>query len=541
VQDPQDSFYDVVVLGTGGAGLVAALAAAESGATVGIFDKAETVGGTTAISGGTVWIANNNQMAERGLSDSRDEARAYLQSLSLGLIENEFIDLIVDEGPDLVRWLESVSALRFDALVGFPDYHPEKPGGKLGGGRSLDPALFSFAELGAWAARVARSARNPHVRLTDTPLGGGTGFLAEDVAAERASQDLRGCGNGLVGPLLKALLDRGIEPQLQRRAEDLLVEDGRVSGVELAGGQGVRAQCGVILATGGFEWAPDLVRQFLRGPMTSPASLPHNSGDGLLMLMRAGASLGNMSEAWWVPTLQAPGDVAFGHQRAHLVLRERTLPRSIMVNSDGRRFANEASNYNAFAGALHQLDPTRFDYVNLPCWLIFDQGFLDEYGFHTAAAGDPAPDWVTGSDSISGLAELIGTPPAALEATISRWNALVAAGDDADFGRGRSAYDRWSGDPRHRGTVESTLGSLDQPPYYAVQIHSGCLGTKGGARTDIDGHVLDTHNRPISGLYAAGNAAAAPTGRAYAGAGGTLGPILILARRAGRHAANRGQ
>jgi hypothetical protein len=247
--------------------------------------------------------------------------------------------------------------------------------------------------------------------------------------------------------LLKALLDRGIEPQLQRRAEDLLVEDGRVSGVELAGGQGVRAQCGVILATGGFEWAPDLVRQFLRGPMTSPASLPHNSGDGLLMLMRAGASLGNMSEAWWVPTLQAPGDVAFGHQRAHLVLRERTLPRSIMVNSDGRRFANEASNYNAFAGALHQLDPTRFDYVNLPCWLIFDQGFLDEYGFHTAAAGDPAPDWVTGSDSISGLAELIGTPPAALEATISRWNALVAAGDDADFGRGRSAYDRperWS-------------------------------------------------------------------------------------------------
>jgi 3-oxosteroid 1-dehydrogenase len=531
--------YDVVVLGTGGAGLVAALAAADSGAVVGLFEKADVIGGTTAISGGTVWVANNQHMAESGLSDSPDEARDYLRSLSLGLIDEEFIDLIVTEGPDLVRWLESVSPLRFDALIGLPDYHPEKPGGKPGGGRSLDPALFPFTELGGWASLVARSARNPHLRLTETPLGGGSGLLAPDMAVRRASLDLRGCGNALVGPLLKALLDRGIEPQLRMRGRDLLRQDGRVIGVKVdgpAGVQRVHGRRGVVLATGGYEWSPELVRQFLRGPMTSPASLPHNTGDGLLMAMRAGALLGNMSEAWWVPTVRVPGDVAFGRQRARLVLRERTLPRSIMVNSDGRRFANEAGNYNALAGALHQLDPTRFDYLNLPCWLIVDHGFVDRYGFY-AAAGEPAPDWVLRSESVPGLAELIAVPPATLESTITRWNTLVAAGDDADFGRGRSAYDRWCGDAQHRGAVESTLGPLTQPPYYAAQIHSGCLGTKGGARTDVEGRVLDTLGQPIPGLYAVGNAAAAPTGRAYAGAGGTLGPMLILARRAGRHAA----
>jgi len=532
--------YDVVVVGSGAAGLVAALAAAEQGATVGLFEKAQVVGGTTAISGGTVWVPNNHHMTEIGLADSRDEGLAYLRSLSLGLIDDEFARLIVDEGPDVVRWLEGVSPLRFEAIPGFPDYHPERPGGKPGGGRSLDPVLFPFVELGGWAERVGRSHRNRHLRLTDTPLGGGSGVIADDVLAERAVRDLRGCGNGLIGPLLKALLDRGIEPQLGVPARDLIVRHARVSGVEFHtdGARRVYARHGVVLATGGFEWAPELVRQFLRGPMTSPASLPHNTGDGLLMAMRCGAALGNMSEAWWVPTLRAPGDEVFGRQRAHLVLRERTLPRSIMINSTGRRFTNEAASYNALAGAFHVLDPGRFDYPNLPCWLVFDQGFVEQYGFHTTRAGEPVPDWISSGSSAPELAERLGVAPAALAATISRWNSLAQAGDDSDFGRGRSAYDRWSGDARYRGTVRSTLGPLDQPPYYAVQLHSGCLGTKGGPRTDRDGRVLDTRGAPILGLYAAGNAAAAPTGRAYPGAGGTLGPILILARRAGQHAAH---
>src|SRR4051812_5688447 len=150
------SSYDVVVLGTGAAGLVAALAAAEQGAHVGLFDKADVIGGTTAISGGTVWLPNNHHMAEAGFSDSRDAALSYMQSLSLGLLDTEFAELLVDEGPQVVRWLEAVTPLRFEAIPGFPDYHPEKPGGRPDGGRSLDPVLFSYDELGTWAGKVAR-------------------------------------------------------------------------------------------------------------------------------------------------------------------------------------------------------------------------------------------------------------------------------------------------------------------------------------------------------------------------------------------------
>src|SRR4051794_37947263 len=176
-------------------------------------------------------MPNNHHMAEAGLPDSREEALAYLASLSLGLLDPDFASLIVDDGPQVVQWLETVSPLRFESIAGFPDYHPEKPGGRPAGGRSMDPVLFAYDELGPWADKVARSHRSPHVRLKDTPLGGGTGFVDEAVLAERARHDDRGCGNGLVGPLLKALLDRGIEPALQWRATDLLEEGGRVVGV----------------------------------------------------------------------------------------------------------------------------------------------------------------------------------------------------------------------------------------------------------------------------------------------------------------------
>jgi 3-oxosteroid 1-dehydrogenase len=528
--------HDAVVLGTGAAGLSAALAAAEAGASVGMYEKADAVGGTTAISGGTVWMPNNPHMPEG--TDSREAALDYLESLSLGLIDPATAAVLVDDGPSTISWLESVSDLRFDQLPGFPDYHPENPGGRTG--RSLDPALYSFDKLGDWAQRVVKGHRNPHVRLADIPIGGGTGVLSEETLAAREQSDQRGCGAGLVGPLLRALLDRGVEPVLNARATDLVVEDGRVVGVvvrRFGASDTVRARHGVIIATGGFEWDADLVRQFLRGPMTSPASPPTNTGDGLRMAMRVGADLGVMSEAWWVPTLEAPGDLAFGAQRSHLLLRERTLPRSIMVNRSGRRFTNEAANYNGFGGALHVIDPNRLEYANLPCWLVFDQGFVDRYGFHATSAGDLIPDWVVRAPDVATLADSLGVPADALGATVARWNDNAAALRDPDFGRGDSAYDRWMGEVTDERGHESTIGPLDEAPFYAVEVHSGCLGTKGGPRTDLDGRVLDTRGVPIPGLYAAGNAAAARTGRAYGGAGGTFGPILVFGRRAGAAAA----
>jgi 3-oxosteroid 1-dehydrogenase len=536
--------FDVVVLGTGAAGLVAALAAAEGGASVGLFEKADRVGGTTAISGGACWVPGNAQMAANGIADSRDDALRYLASLSFGHIRPGFAETFIDDGPRVFGRLESVAGLRMKMVSGYPDYHPERPGGRPGGGRTLEPELFSYRRLGRWAELVVSSHRNPHLMLSETTLGGGTGFLAGEVQAQRQAEDLRGCGAAVVGPLLKGCLDRGVAPVAASRAQDLVIDDGRVAGVVVDQPGGtviVHARRGVVLATGGFEWDPELVRSFLRGPMTSPASIPTNVGDGLLIAMRAGAALDNMPQAWWVPVIEIPGDVSFGRPRATLLNRERTLPRSILVNKLGRRFTDEAANYNALGGALHQLDATRFDYANLPCWLVFDAEYLARYGFRNVRPSDPAPEWMTQADSLDGLAAAIGAPAETLTETVTRWNSNVESGDDPDYHRGRSAYDLWSGDAAARGRVDSTLGPINKPPYYAIEVRSGTLGTCGGPRTDLDGRVLDTRGEVIPGLFAAGNVAAAPTGMVYGGAGGTLGPIITFAYRAGVAASQPGR
>jgi 3-oxosteroid 1-dehydrogenase len=531
---------DVVVLGSGAAGLTAALAAAQSGASVAVYEKAGLLGGSSAISGGVPWVPLNHHQDEAGIADSRAEALEYLASLSLGRMDPELAATFVDNGRETIQWLEQVTDLRFSLLPRYPDYHPENPGGKPDGGRSLDPGLFDFRSLGEWSDRVARSRRGAHLRITDTTLGGGSGFLDEETLRHRQENDLRGCGNALVGPLVKALLDAGVDLVLDAEARDLLVEDGRVVGVRLSvEGQEVevRALRGVVLATGGFEWNPALVAEFLRGPMTAPTSVPTNTGDGLLMAMRVGARLANMGQAWWVPAVKLPGDLAFGEQRSNLVNRERTLPGSILVNAAGRRFTNEATNYNALGGAFHQMDPVSFGYANVPAWLVFDGRHAERYGSFGTPPGAPVADWIARADTPRELARSVGIDPDGLEATLARWNAFVADGEDGDFRRGDSAYDRWSGDGDHRFTKASTLGALDTPPFYAVPIEPGALGTSGGPRTDAQGRVLDTRMRPIPGLYAAGNVAAAPTAMAYGGAGGTLGPILVFGRLTGRAAA----
>jgi len=271
--------FDVVVLGTGAAGLVAALAAAEAGASVGLFEKADRVGGTTAISGGGCWVPGSAQMAASGIADSRDDALRYLESLSFGHIRPGFAEAFVGDGPRVFQWLESVAGLRMKIVPGYPDYQPERPGGRPGGGRTLEPELFSYRRLGRWAELVWSSHRNPHLMLSDTTLGGGTGS-----SPGRSRRPGGRCRHPAAGR-------HGI----------------------------VRARRGVVLATGGFEWDPELVRSFLRGPMTYPASIPTNVGDGLLIAMRAGAALDNMPQAWWVPVIEIPGDVSFGRQRATLL------------------------------------------------------------------------------------------------------------------------------------------------------------------------------------------------------------------------------
>ena len=357
--------FDVIVLGSGAAGLTAALAASDNGASVAIFEKSPFLGGTTAMSGGVVWMPNNHHQMEHEIDDSRELALSYLESLSLGQIDSDMAATYVDRGPEMLKWVEENTPCSFHIVEGYPDYHPEHPGGMKNGGRSLDNALFPLTELGEWANKIRNDGMRRPVMITETPLGGATVPPPREVMKARAERNESGMGLALVAALLKGILDRGIEPQTESRANRLLKDETGIYGVSINSGgyeKEVIAKKGVIIATGGFEWNPELVRTFLRGPMTAPAGNPENTGDGLEMAMEAGARLGNMRNAWWVPVTRIPGEDLFGHPSSRLIISERTRPHSLMVNKYGVRFTNEAGNYNAMGGAFHTFDPQKFEY-----------------------------------------------------------------------------------------------------------------------------------------------------------------------------------
>lgn len=531
---------DVIVLGTGAAGLAAALAAHEAGARVRLVERWERIGGTSAVSGGVIWVADNPWMRAAGIADSRAEALAYFRSLDHGDLVDETLEAFVDHGPEALAFLAAIGALKVAVLPGYPDYYTDRPGAKPQGSRALDHDLFDLGELGEWAAKIYAIEEPRPLMLRETPLGGAKAVPGPEVLAHRLAARQCGFGQAMVARLLKACLDRGIVPLLGVETQRLVKEGGRITGIEgVRAGKplALRARRGVVLATGGFEWDADLRQTFLRGPVTAPASPPTATGEGLKLAMAAGARLGNMTSAWWAPTLVTP-DAPWpgGAPRAQIVLIERTVPHSIMVNRAGKRFCNEAANYSALGGVFHQFDATRYDYPNLPAWLIFDAQYAARYPLGTRQPGQPLPDWVMRAETIEDLARQIGLDPAALGATVARFNAHADAGADPDFGRGTSPYDHFYGDRARTGPFV-TLGAIRQPPFFAVEIASGLLGTNGGPRTDGKGRVLGHDGAPIAGLFGAGNAIAAPTGGVYAGAGGTLGPALTFGYLAGRAAA----
>ncbi|WP_036436676.1 FAD-dependent oxidoreductase [Mycobacterium sp. URHB0044] len=524
-----DHEVDVVVLGTGGAGLTAALTAAVGGASVAVYEKSDTVGGTTAVSGGIVWIPAHHRSAAGELTV--DDAMRYLEAQSLGAMDTELVETFVRTGPEMLDFVEAHSELQFEIAEGFPDYKPELPGGRPSGGRSLNAKPFDLARLDDWGKRI-----------TSFPADwSNVGIDAETRARIHASVDeslADPCvaGTALIAGLLKGLLDLGVVPVTDARAVELIADDGHIVGARISHGGNdirVRARRGVVLGTGGFEWDPRLVEAYLRGPMHGPVSPPNNTGDGLRMAMAHGADLANMGEAWWVPIVQIPGDTIDGHQRSRSVRLERTRPRSIIVNRAGKRFLNEAGEYNSMAGPFHHLDP-RFGYLNDPAWIVFDALHLKKYGFLGIEPDAAVPDWFCRSADLVELGAKTGIDADGLARTIEAWNRNVADEVDPDFGRGSSAYDGYWGDPAAASPALQTLGPIDTAPYFAVPVTVGAMGTKGGPRTDGDGRVLHVSGEPIDGLYAAGNAMAGVTGKAYGGAGGTLGPAMVFGYRVGR-------
>lgn len=518
--------HDLVVVGSGAAGLTAALTAAAAGRRVLVLEKTASLGGTSVVSGGSIWAPVNRYLDAEGIKDTREDALDYLRASSLGRVDEVLLEAFVDHVNPMLDLLVERTGLRFTVNREHPDYQPGLPGAHTGG-RTLQGGLFDTNELGDLKSALRAPHSGVPITKHEIDAWGADTLDRWDWAllAERTAQGIVGMGSALVGELLKGCLTLGVEVRTQTGAVGLLRSaDGRVVGVRTSGPEGegeARGARGVVLASGGFEWSGRLVDQFLGVPMVAPASPPGNVGDGLRMAMDVGASLGNMSEAWWGPMLHAVGDTYDREPLFRPTSGLRTLPGGIIVNGRGERFVNEAMNYNDLGKALANFDPGAYEYPNQPCWLIFDQRFRDSYSVATVTPDAPTPHWMTKADSLGDLAGAVGIDADGLERQVADFNVHAAEGRDPRFHRGESVYDTYRGDPTV--TPHRNLRPLGEGPYYAVPLILGCLGTKGGPVTDAKGRVLDTHDQPIPGLVACGNVAASPFGPGYPGAGATLG------------------
>lgn len=535
-----DKEFDVVVAGSGGAGLTAAILAHDNGARVAVLERTDRVGGTTAVSGGAVWIPMNDHMSEVEVSDSREEALMYCKRLSAGTVPDQMIETFLDTASEMVRYLEAHTPLRFTVWTS-PDYYADDPGGRPCG-RALEPEVFSKKELGEWADRLRPAPMlmlplSLEEMLKKYRLFMGLENFPADLVMDRIKDQVVGMGGALIGRLLKGCLDRGITILLGTRARELVRDDGRVAGVsaEKDGAEmRIRARGGIVLASGGFEWNQELVKKFIPGPLEYPNSPPFNEGDALLMAMEVGADLANMTGAWWEPSGIVPGEEYEGRPLGRFIAAERTAPHTIMVNRFGERFVSEGLPYNDMGRVFHHFDPTTYSFRNLPCWSIFDRQYRGRYPALTVMPGDPDPEWLARDGTLEGLAGKVGIDAAGLSATVERWNSFVREGSDPDFHRGERTFERAAGDPR---LPNPNLGTIEEPPFYALPVYPGALGTNGGPRTNVKGQVLNVRGEVIPGLYGAGNAIASPTGIGYYSGGGTIAPAMTWGYICGINAA----
>ena len=538
--DGFDQAVDVVVMGSGAAGLTAATVAHDEGAEVLLLEKAHLFGGTTAVSGGVVWAPLNRHMNATGDPDSREQALTYIRRLTLGKEPDPaLVEVFVDRVGEALAYLEDHTPVEFMIASVCTDYYADLPGGRPQGGRSLEPKPFdAAAELGEWASKLRTS---PHLASL-TMAEGGKVLLGKPVpvelAAERDAAGIRVLGPGLIAALFRGVLDRGIELRLGTAARSLIFDDQhRVIGVEVESDgrrERIGARNGVVLASGGFEWNSKMTRGFL-GQDVKPLTPPANEGDGHRMAMQAGAQMASMTSFWGQPSLVDP-TVEYEGRTLVQMGTARTIPGVIVVNEQGRRFVNEAVSYHDFPKAVSAYDPSTVTYPNQRHWAIFDHRVRSTATIlPTLTPDDPTPDWMVRADTVGELAEIIGVDRSELERTVARWNENAAKGSDPDFGRATMWFEGYM----TGGASPEFLQPLAEGPFYALEMHHGLLGTMGGPLVTPDGQVRDWNGDPIAGLYAAGNAMACPFGDAYPGAGSTIAPAITFAYLAGKHIAAR--
>ncbi|MFM0671037.1 FAD-dependent oxidoreductase [Paraburkholderia sediminicola] len=561
-QSQQTQVFDVVVVGSGAGGMLAACRAADRGLSVVVIEKSEVYGGTSAVSGGGIWIPCNHHIAELGATDTREAARTYLDACTKGVTATDRIDAYLDTAPEMLRYVEANTPVRYESLPKYADYFQHLPG-SMPGYRALDPLPVDGASLGAEFARlrlpspgtliggrVAVTSKEAHLLLSKAP--GYIGLALKQFgrywfdwrARVHSRRDRRlTLGNALAGGLRRALLERDVPLWLEAPLRELIETERRVTGVVIErGGQRMRvlAKRGVILAAGGFERNQAMRERFLPRPTQAQwsATPPHNTGDAIAAGMQLGARVALMEHVWGAPTVHVDHEEK---QRALFV--ERNLPGCVVVNGRGKRFVNEAAPYSEFVPAMYR-DHAQTG-ASVPAWMVFDARFRHNYPCGPIMPGAMMPDsripapfrpLLYKADSLDALATQIGVDAQGLRDTVAKMNRYAASGVDEEFGKGGNAFDTYYGDPNVK--PNPCLAPLDTGPFYAVRIDAGDIGTKGGLLTDALARVLREDGSPIAGLYAIGNTSASIMGASYPGAGSTLGPAMTFGYIAANHLAD---
>ncbi len=497
-----DKEVDVVVIGTGTI-VPAALVAAHAGLEVLMLEKAEGFGGTSATSGGGLWIALDYLTKEAGVEDSRAAALTYLRRVAEGQSSEELRESYVDNGNEMLEWLRDNAGFtwkrRTESPGSFPEYYPYE--GALPGG------------------------------------------LARGVSISR--EDGVGSGRGLWLSLKEACDAAGIEIMTETPGKRLIykgdsnVGDGEVIGViaESFGQEiAIKARRGVIIGTGGFEHNAEMRLHFLRAPVYAANSPVTNTGDGHLMGMAVGADLRNMNENWGLPFFKSdPDPDVFTGDADWQMYRGR--PGAITVNKHGERIGNESANYDVAEKAFHTYDTGAFEWRNIPSFFICDAGFTSRY--YLPGSGYTAgvvPEWFTVADSLDEMATALGINAANLAATVERFNGYAGTGVDLEFHRGETDFDIWTiGDRERTDILNTCLAPLETPPYCGATIWPGTTGTNGGLRTNGNAQVLNVWGKVIPRLYCSSNTMASVHGVGYAGGGATLGSGMTFAYVAGKH------
>ena len=561
--DTSRKHCDVLVIGSGAGGLSAAVCAAHHGLEVIVTEKEPVFGGTTAMSAGVIWIPCSSHARRAGVEDSRESALSYLRNEVGNRLDRELAEAFLEHGPRMLDFLEAHSHLSYALAAPWPDYHPET-GDAMPGGRSLWVDHFDGRRLGKEFANLRRP-------LETTMIMGGMSIAREDVPhflrmtrsfasavhvgrlflrhlVDRIGH-ARGTrianGNALVARLALTLEERGVPMFLSSPATRLLQEEGRVSGAVLdRGGKPVevRATRGVVLACGGFPANVDMKEHYYPhvrvGKNHHSLPPPGNSGDGIRLGREAGGAFSPDAgkPAAWTPVSVVPRQKGRGEPFPHFI--DRGKPGVIAVDRRGARFVNEANSYHDFVLAMFEACR---DEPRIEIFLVADHRAIRRYGL---GAVPPSPGrigphvrsgYLLRGENVEGLAAESGIDPGGLRTTLERFNRTAEHGEDPEFGKGGNVYNRFNGDPAHR--PNPCLEPLRTPPYYAVRVVPGDLGTFMGMRTDAFARVLDEAQAPIPGLYAAGNDMASFMGGNYPGAGITIGPAMTFGYIAANHMA----